>query len=274
MKEKLCLKVHKYQGAGNDFVIIDEEENVGKKIEPLKLSPILCNRHFSIGADTLLYISKSNVADVKMRVCEIDGSESNMCGNGLRCIGLYYMKKTGKNIITVETLGGIKGVRAFRGEFIVSMGTMSPIGDFIFPKNTAPILNIKYGSFNFYVVSPSEPHAVAIVDNLDEVDPDFAISFTKKFDLFPKGINVDFVKIFDENIVVRTFERGIWGETLACGTGAVSSAYVAREIFGYSKDIVKVKMKGGFLEVIFSNEEILLKGPAQHVFSCEIEVEL
>lgn len=274
MKEKLCLKIHKYQGAGNDFIIVDEEENKGKTIEPLKLSQILCDRHFSVGADTLLYISKSKIADIKMRVCEVDGSESNMCGNGLRCIGLYYMKKMSKSSVTVETLGGVKRVEAFEDRFIVSMGTMVPIGDFIVPKTIENIFTVRYDNINFYVVSPSEPHAVAVIENIDEVDPNFAVRLTKKFDLFPKGINVDFIKIFNDTIIARTFERGIWGETLACGTGAVSSAYVAREVFGYSKDVVKVQMRGGLLEVIFNDNEIFLKGPAEHIFSCEIEVSL
>lgn len=272
MKEKLRLKFHKYQGAGNDFVIIDSAEN--PQIDPLTISPVLLDRHFSIGGDSLLYIEKSAVADVRMRVCEIDGSESSMCGNGLRCIGLYLKNKFGMEKITVEVSGNVKLVEHISSNvFRVSMGVMQPIGDFINPVSSSIFEKLDISKYEFYVVSPSEPHAVTVVPDIHKIDTLFAVDISRKFSRFPFGINVNFVSMNKDHIFVRTFERGIYGETLACGTGATSSAYIVRNFYGYHENPVNVKMKGGLLQVYFNNDEIFLAGEAAHVFSGEIEVE-
>ncbi len=273
MKERLHLKFHKYQGAGNDFVIIDSAEN--PQVDPLTISPILLNRHFSIGGDSLLYIEKSTVADIRMRVCEVDGSESSMCGNGLRCIGLYLRNKLSMERVTVEVSGKVKLVEHTSSNlFRVSMGVMQPIGDFINPISNSIVEKLEVSKHEFYVVSPSEPHAVTVVSDPYKIDTLFAVDISRKFSKFPFGINVNFVSMNKDHISVRTFERGIFGETLACGTGATSSAYVVRNFYGYNENPVNIKMKGGLLQVHFEGDEIFLVGEAVHVFSGEIDVEI
>lgn len=273
MKEVLPLRIHKFHGTGNDFIILDSREN--KPVDPLKVSQILCNRHFSVGADTLLYLEDSIVADLKVRICEIDGSESSMCGNGLRCIGLYTMRKCGKKAITVETLGGVKKVTFVEDSlFEVAMGQLVPIGDFLNPISDLILDQISFSNHRFYVVCPSEPHAVCLVDDMRAIDVSFAIDIARRINKFPYGINVDFIMIRDGTVFMRTFERGVWRETLACGTGAVASAYVARAVFGLRENPVKVAAKGGSLEVFFDNSESYLKGEARYVFSGTAEIEI
>ncbi len=271
MSERLLLEFYKYQGAGNDFVLIDGRYNPVE--DPCKISQILCERHFSVGADTLLYLEDSSSATIRMRVCEIDGSESNMCGNGLRCIGLYMFEHFGLSEITVETLGGTKKVLKDKDYFIASMGEMKEIGNFMNPPSKRILEEKDIHGFHFFVVSPSEPHAVTIVEDIGLIDEKLAISVMRFFEIFPFGINVNFVELGEKFIKVRTFERGLWSETLACGTGATSAAFVARSLYGFNENI-EVHMKGGILKVFFKDGEAYLEGDARFVFKGEIEVEI
>ncbi len=268
MSEKKTIKFSKYQGAGNDFIIIDGREF--PLDDPLKYSKKLCKRHFSIGADDLLYIEDSNDADVKMRVCEPDGSEATMCGNGIRCVAAYLRKKYGKESFRIETLSGIRTVNFDGMLYTVDMGGMQPLGDFVNPPENVFRKEIDLFNRKYVIVSPGEPHAVSIVDSIYGIDINSALRVARNFSIFPKGINVDYVEIEDDFIKVRTFERGVWEETLACGTGAVSSAFVAREFL--KKDKILVKMRGGDLYVTFEKEDIFLSGKAELVYNGELEI--
>jgi diaminopimelate epimerase len=264
------ISFEKYQGAGNDFIIIDGRDS--KLHNPHFVARGLCDRHFSIGADDVLYIERSNIATVRMRVLEPDGSESNMCGNGIRSVALYLFKKEGLSDVSIETLGGVKRVIKKENEFTADMGKMQTIGKFMLPKSNSIIEELDFDGEKYYIVSSSEPHAVNFVNKVDEININGAIAVSKDFNVFPKGINVDFVEISEKNLRVRTFERGIWGETLACGTGAVASSFVAKKLFGLDNHFV-VEMKGGTLYVDFINEEAFLTGPAEFVFKGYIMVE-
>jgi diaminopimelate epimerase len=268
LKEEVVFDFFKYQAYGNDFVIIDGRKSTFK--DPFKISKILCDRHFSVGCDDVLYIENSFVADAKMRVCEPDGSESSMCGNGVRCVADYLMKELAKSEVKIETLGGIKSVhKEDTGLYTVNMGPMQNVGDFITPPSEEIIEERDFELGRFYIVSPGEPHAVTIVKNVDEIDIKEALEISKDNNIFPYGINVDFFEHNESFLKLRTFERGIWGETLSCGTGAVSSAFVAHIKLGMPNEIT-VHTKGGILQVKITDEGIFLTGEAVFVFKGNI----
>ncbi len=258
----MILEFDKFQGAGNDFIIIDGRDFPLEN--PNDLAKVICTRHFSVGADDLLYLENSKIADIKMRICEPDGSEASMCGNGVRCVASYIRKKENKNPVYVETLAGIKEISFKNEKYIVDFGSMQRVGSFVKPESNEEMLKIKLHDRVFYVVSAGEPHAVTLVKNIEEIHIENSIEVAREWNIFPYGINVDFVEIKGKYIKVRTFERGVWGETLACGTGAVSSAFIAREFL--HKDIIPVKMKGGNLDVIFKKDKIFLSGDAEFVY--------
>jgi diaminopimelate epimerase len=266
LKEKTIIEFEKYQGAGNDFIIIDGREHPIEN--PLNLSKTVCKRRFSIGADDLLYLEHSNDADVKMRICEPDGGEASMCGNGIRCVAAYIRRKEGKDSVKIETLSGPKTVDYKDGNYIVNMGNMQKIGAFLSPPSGKIKEEMSFFNEHYYVVSPGEPHAVTLVNNLGEVNIDKALAIARNFNVFPYGINVDYVELEENSIRVRTFERGVWAETFACGTGAVSSAFISRNFL--NRDEIIVRMKGGNLKVVFKNKEIFLSGKAEFVFSGKI----
>ncbi len=267
-ERKKTIKFFKYQGAGNDFIIVDGREFPLEN--PLKYSKQLCKRHFSVGADDLLYLESSDVADVKMRVCEPDGSEATMCGNGIRCVAAYLRKKHGKDAFEIETLAGILKVNFDNGLYRVQMTDMQPLGRFVNPPEESFKKEIELFNKKYVIVSPGEPHAVSIVDSIYGIDINSALKVARNFSIFPKGINVDYVEIERDFIKVRTFERGVWAETLACGTGAVSSAFVAREYL--KKDRILVRMRGGDLYVSFVDGKMFLSGKAELVYNGELEI--
>ncbi len=269
-KEKLKMKFEKYQGAGNDFIIVDGREE--PLTDPLGVAKMVCKRRFSVGADDLLYLEGSEKADIKMHICEPDGTEASMCGNGVRCVAAYirYKENKNKNVVKIETLSGIKTVVYNNGLYTVNMGKMQKIGNFISPPSDKIEEEIDMLGMHFYIVSPGEPHAVTIVKNLGEVDINKSIAIARNFNIFPKGINVDYVELEENSIRVRTFERGVWAETFACGTGAVSSAFISKK-FLHENSII-VRMKGGNLNVEFKNDDVFLSGKANFVFTGEINL--
>ncbi|BAL80874.1 diaminopimelate epimerase [Caldisericum exile] len=271
MSKGKILEFYKFEGALNDFVIIDGRSN---KLEyPLEVARMLLDRHASIGGDSLLYLEESNVADIKMRVLEKDGSESQMCGNGARCVGLYFDKFFGKRSIKIETLSGLKEVKKVAdGRFVVSMGPVQKLGNFVIGFKEDYQTTLDLFSLKLYIVNSSEPHAVIPMMNINKIPKAKGVKIAKNFKLFPYGINVDFIEIVNKNTIkIRTIERGVYEETLACGTGAVASAYVLHEFFG-GNNVISVKALGGDLTVIIKESENLLEGDARFVFKGEIEL--
>jgi diaminopimelate epimerase len=267
------LSFTKMNGAGNDFVMIDN------RAQKLSLSKDqiawICDRHRGVGADGLLLVEPEpkKSADFRMRYYNSDGGEAEMCGNGARCFARFVQKIGGCiDQVSFKTLAGV-----IRASFDVSRVTIN-LSD---PKDLKLNERVKLstGETEIHSMNTGVPHAVLFVPNADEamVGPlGSEIRYHKHF--APKGTNVNFVQLLTgNNIRVRTYERGVEGETLACGTGVTASALIAHALHQL-KSPIAVKVQGGdTLEVSFkfSNSqfsEVFLKGPADFTFAGEISL--
>jgi diaminopimelate epimerase len=276
------IKFTKMHGLGNDYIYIDCIK--GEKIEnPSYLAKTMSNRHFGIGSDGLILICKSNIADFKMQMFNYDGSEAEMCGNGIRCVGKYVYDNelTNNKIITVETLGGIKKLKLnIKNKKVETVEV--DMGEPIFEAEKIPVLSDKYPvknlkiiaedkEFTFTCVSMGNPHAVTIIKNVIDFDVQRYGEILEKSKIFPQRANIEFVQILDkENVKMRVWERGT-GETLACGTGACATV-VACNLNGYVKNDVNVELPGGILKIKWNkeNNHVYMTGPAITVFRGEI----
>ena len=275
------IKFTKMHGLGNDYVYID---CINQHIEDeSSLARFVSNRNFGIGSDGLILICKSEVADFKMRMFNSDGSEAEMCGNGIRCVGKFVYDKglTNKTKITIETLAGIKNlilnvegnevktVRVDMGEPILNPDEI-PV---IYNKTPVKDLVIKADDreFKFTCVSMGNPHAITIIDNVKEFDVHKYGKIVEVDKAFPKKTNVEFVEIIDnKNIKMRVWERGA-GETLACGTGACATA-VSCNLNGLTDREVNIELLGGMLNIKWDKNDnhIYMTGPAVTVFDGEL----
>lgn len=274
------IKFTKMHGLGNDYVYIDcTEEQKIKNIS--SLAQFISNRHFGVGSDGLILICKSDIADFKMRMFNYDGTEAEMCGNGIRCVGKFVYDKglTKKDNITVETLAGIKKLK-----FNIKEGNVETVevdmGEPILEPDKIPVIseeaivkNLKIkareNEFKFTCVSMGNPHAITIVDNTKDFNIEKYGPVLEKDEHFPRRANIEFIELVDKNnIKMRVWERGS-GETLACGTGACSSV-VASSLNGYTDRKVNVQLLGGNLEIEWKpNNHVHMTGPAVTVFKGE-----
>lgn len=260
----------KWQGCGNDFVIIDSRFD-GQIDSAEKISK-LCDRHFGIGADGVIYVLRSNVAEVRMRIFNADGSEAEMCGNGIRCFTKFLLDSSNKNNLTVETGAGILKIK-LRGELVtVDMG--EPILD----AEKIPVIG--YGNnrvvnesievdgktFKMTCVSMGNPHCIIFVDDVNKIDLSAIGPKFERHEKFPKHVNAEFVQVIGENqLRMRVWERGS-GITLACGTGACASA-VAANLNGLAGKSSTVILDGGKLKIDWQEDNhILMTGAAEKVF--------
>ena len=275
------IKFTKMHGLGNDYVYIDAiHQDIN---EPSSLARFVSNRNFGIGSDGLILICKSDIADFKMRMFNSDGSEAEMCGNGIRCVGKFVYDKglTNKTEVAIETLAGIKYLRLNVKDGKVDTARVD-MGEPIFepqkiPVNTEenPVKNLKVMAqgkdFNMTCVSMGNPHAVTIVDNVKEFDVEKYGKVLEIDKTFPKRINVEFAEIVDKNnIKMRVWERGA-GETLACGTGACATL-VACNINGYTDRKATIELLGGNLYIEWNEKDnhVYMTGPATTVFEGEL----
>ncbi len=259
----------KLQGNGNDFILIDEynkevvaDEN--KKDFALKY----CDRHFGIGADGVLYLGISDKADIGMRIFNADGTEAEMCGNGVRCLVKYALDKGYvKDKTTVETLAGVLSISSRDSTWVtVDMGKPAFMREKIPAKGTGEFLNVSMHGYRVSAVNTGVPHAVIFVTSLDVPLLMTKAPKIRHDPVFPKGTNVNFVRIDSENeITIRTYERGVEGETHSCGTGSVACAAVAHRL-GKTKSPVKVNTKGGDLTISITGGTAFMEGPAVRVF--------
>ena len=278
------MKFTKMQGLGNDYIYINCTKGYESIENPGELSKKLSDRHFGIGGDGIILICDSDLADFKMRMFNKDGSESEMCGNGIRCVGkyVYDFGLTKKNNITIETLAGIKNLK-----LNISKGKVESVcvdmGEPILEPNKIPLkcdnnkniieLNLLDNKFIFHCVSMGNPHAIAVIDDIKNFDVNKFGKLVESDYHFPKKTNVEFIQILDtNNIKMRVFERGS-GETLACGTGACASV-VSCVLNGLTERKVKVNLLGGFLDIEYneSDNHVYMTGPAVTVFKGEIEL--
>lgn len=278
------MKFTKMQGIGNDYVYVScFEETVA---DPERVSEIISDRHFGIGADGLVLIMPSDKADFRMRMFNADGSEGNMCGNATRCIGkfVYDNHLTDKTSITLETRSGIKKLTLYpeNGKVktvLVDMGKavlkpadipMNVSGDTFINK---PI-TVDGKEVFITAVSMGNPHAVTYVDDVDSLELEKIGPSFENHPLFPERVNTEFIKILDESTMqMRVWERGS-GETWACGTGAcaATAASVLNGYFPHDKEIT-VKLRGGDLFITYKSDgTVLMRGPAETVFTGEIDV--
>ncbi len=248
-----AIEFVKMQGTGNDFILIDARR--ARISNPSKLAVDLCRRHFSVGADGLLLVLDSNVADYKMRIFNPDGSEAEMCGNGIRCFARYLQQEEGVGgVITVETRAGI--IRPKIGKDItVDMGKPVP--------GESRNLDINGDKITVTEVSMGNPHAVVFVEDVKNYPVEQVGREIENHPSFPNRTNVEFVAAGKRELNVRVWERGV-GETLACGTGACA-ALVASVLNGRSAERARVNLPGGSLTVEW-RDHVFLSGPAERVF--------
>lgn len=217
----------KYQGAGNDFILIDLRKSPSFP-DPAAFAVRVCERRFGIGADGFLLLLPSKSADYRMRIFNADGSEPSMCGNGLRCLVDFIVKSENVVNVSIETLHGVLKCRKVEDEIAVNLG---PPAILHWPCEMAD------GSV--FIVNTGVPHAVLFVDNLESVDVASLgrkIRFDSRF--APQGVNVNFVcPTAEGRLALRTYERGVEAETLACGTGAAAAAFVASEHLGFGSQV-------------------------------------
>jgi len=265
------INFHKYHGAGNDFILINGlEKSITLKPEEIKF---FCDRNVGIGSDGLIIIEPSDKADCFMNYYNSDGTVAEMCGNGIRCVAKFFIEQTNSLLkkVNIDTQAGIKNVQINDDETCsVNMG--NPIfthGDF-----PSEIINLE--GLDLGGVSMGNPHAVVVVDNLDNIDVKVMGPKIENDAKFPNKINVEFAQKINENYYkVKVWERGC-GETLACGTGACAVYAILRkknfeEDSSFNKEEITLEFPGGNLFLSENKEkEIILRGSAVFVFKGEI----
>jgi diaminopimelate epimerase len=264
----------KLHGNGNDFVLIDEHEQIIIPDDMKgKFAAIYSDRRFGIGADGIIYLSKSEKNTLRMRILQPDESEAEMCGNGIRCLAKYafdagYVKES----CTIETLAGEIGISMGYEEDEFSATITMPTPKFDrkeIPASGEGEYKEKIGEFEVYAVNTGVPHAVILVDAIDAIDVETVAPAIRNHATFEKGANVNFVeRAGPDSIRIRTFERGVEEETLSCGTGATASAAVMNKL-GLTGDTVNVETRGGPL-TIYLKDGVKMEGPATTVFSGKI----
>ncbi len=275
----------KMEGLGNDFIFIDDrKQEISTQFSYKDLSIKLCNRNFGVGGDGLIVISDSSNCDLKFRIFNSDGSEAQMCGNGMRCFAKYVRTKgmIDKTQFTVETLAGvitpqilftnsgkIDSIKVDMGEPVIK----ASIVPFISKNETAVSEEIEtsVGNIPITAVSMGNPHAVIFVNDVNE-SPIMSLGpEIEKNSLFPEKTNVEFVEVISKTeLKMKVWERGA-GVTLACGTGACASV-VAAILNGKTENKVSIYLDGGSLDIEWDreNNHIYKTGPAEMVFEGSI----
>jgi diaminopimelate epimerase len=297
------IKMH---GLGNDFILIDcmEQEISIQQSAFSEFAKRLCNRRFGIGADQLLLLYPSNIADFRMRIFNADGGEVEMCGNGIRCLAKYIWtrKISDKNTLHIETLAGIikpekagdmvkvdmgepifepekipvniqrSEVRSQKSEEKISNLIPKQVRDQISNVVIDYPLKINDKEFKITCVSMGNPHTILVVDDLSHFPVPYYGPMIESYPIFPKRTNVEFIEVLNSaEITMRVWERGS-GETMACGTGA-SAAAVAASVKGLTGRSVTVHLLGGDLYIDWAAaDHVYMTGPAVEVFEGVIKV--
>lgn len=278
------MRFTKMQGCGNDYVYVNcFEEQVDN---PKEVSRLVSDRHFGIGSDGLILIRPSEKADFWMDMYNSDGSGSEMCGNGIRCVGKYVYDHgmTDKTTVTIESGGQIKTLELQVEKGRVEKATVD-MGEPVTRPELVPVVSDKEAviaqritvdgkDYEMTCISVGNPHAVVFVEDTKAVEIEKTGPLFENHSLFPKRTNTEFVQVIDRrNINMRVWERGA-GETLACGTGACASAY-ACILNGKTEDEITVHLLGGDLNIRYDRESghIFMTGPAVTVFEGEIDIE-
>ena len=273
------MRFTKMQGAGNDYVYVDcVRQEVPR--DPAGLSRAISDRHFGVGSDGLILICPSNLADARMRMFNADGSESEMCGNGVRCVAKYVYDhglvrkpslriETGRGVLSLELQiqsGSVSQVRVDMGEPILDAAKIPTTLPGSPPVNAA--LDVAGQTLKVTCVSMGNPHCVTFVDSITD---ELVLGLGPKIEIhpaFPRKTNVEFIVVkAPDELTMRVWERGS-GETMACGTGACGSV-VAGVLAGKSQRRVTMHLRGGDLQLHWSENDnhVYMTGPAVEVFS-------
>lgn len=280
------MKFTKMHGCGNDYIYVDGAREIIPAERKSEVVKFLSDRHFGIGGDGVIFINPSDVADFEMEMYNMDGSRSEMCGNGIRCVGKYVYdhgltRKTSLSIVSCGKIkylelsvedGRVTKVRVNMGSPVLEaaeipvVASQSPVVD-------TPIA-VDGREYRMTCVSMGNPHAIVYVDEM--IDDETMAKIGRLFEhheCFPRRVNTEFVKVLDrERVQMRVWERGT-GETLACGTGACAVT-VASILNGLTEDGITVELLGGNLEIFWDRKEnvVYMTGPATTVFEGEIEI--
>ena len=280
------MKFTKMHGCGNDYVYVDGAREMIPEERKSEVVKFLSDRHFGIGGDGVIFIHPSDAADFEMEMYNMDGSRSEMCGNGIRCVGKYVYDHglTQKTSLTIVSCGKIKyldltvedgkvtKVRVNMGSPILEAAEIPVVAEQS-PVVDAPI-TVDGKEYRMTCVSMGNPHAVVYMDEMidDETMAKIGPLF-EHHERFPRRVNTEFVKVLSrERVQMRVWERGT-GETLACGTGACAVT-VAGILNGLTGDRITVELSGGNLEIFWDRQEnvVYMTGPATTVFEGEIEI--
>lgn len=258
----MTVTFNKYQGAGNDFIMIDNRQGIIDPGDSVLINR-LCDRRFAIGADGLILVCEYDGLDYEMKYFNADGKIGSMCGNGGRCTAHFALK--------LRIAGNKQKFLAFDGPH------EAQVENDIVRLQMADVKGFKIVDGNFFINTGS-PHYILFTDDVDSLDvyeEGKKIRWSEKF--APGGTNVNFVKIADNGLIIRTFERGVEDETLACGTGVTASAIAAALKGHFDTSVINVRARGGDLKVEFkiNNDEITdiwLTGPATFVYEGSIDI--
>jgi len=272
------MNITKMHGLGNDFILIDNRGSLIK--DPARMAKALCHRRLSVGGDGLILIEKTDAADMRMRIFNSDGSEAEMCGNGIRCFARYLYDHIfpGRTAFAVETLAGIirpqmvlengeaPGVRVdmgapeFRREKIPMAGEGSPLRQTV---------SVAGREVTLHAVLMGVPHAVVLCEEFPEAEFQSLGWALETHPIFPGKSNIDFVRIIDsEKVEMKTWERGA-GATMACGTGACATGVVLHAL-GLTGPQVEVCLEAGSLYIQVAPDRVYMTGPAEYVFRGEL----
>lgn len=288
----MFIEMIKCHGTGNDFILIDEiAYNYNFTEEDRKNIAIkLCDRKKAIGGDGILFVQKSEDCSGKMQIINSDGSEAEMCGNGLRCVGKYLLETTGEDKILVETMKAVYAVEKVQDIYKGVFTDEITIDSIDFNVSSLPLVYEKENLFfekltelsdirEFTAISITNPHLVSFVEEIEKEElKTVGIKANDTRDLLPKGVNVNYVKEIDEDsIYVKTYERGV-GLTKSCGTGMVSSSIATLLKHGISAKTYNVYNDGGMIQCkVTKNEDgifrVMMRGNATFIYKSTISIE-
>jgi diaminopimelate epimerase len=278
------MRFTKMHGLGNDFIFFENLTNIAMDYPAMAIR--MCHRQLGIGADGIIAVLPSEVADLRMRIINADGSEANMCGNAIRCFGRYAYERglVKSKTFRIETFAGIiipeiitenekvVSVRVNMGKPNTERQFIPMLGD----EKEAIQVPVQVGDQEFHLTSllMGVPHTMVFVPDLKTIELEKTGRAIEKHNLFPKGTNVNFVEVVNnDTIKLRTWERGA-GATLACGTGSCASA-VASAINNYTGRKVSVELQYGQLDIEWAEDgTVFMTGPAEESFSGEINLNL
>lgn len=287
--KKVEFKFVKYEACGNDFVLKDERHGIRvvEKEKP-KLAKKLCNRHFGIGADGVIFAGFSEKADARMQLFDPEDREAFMCGNGIRCVADYLYNELKNDKLLIDTRDGLKKItRVGANLYRVNMGRLRFLmedmksffkGDFSDDEKLLDkeLVFPHLGKIRVSIVNSGEPHLVIFARDIETQDIiKYGKNITQNFELFPHGVSTDLCEVTDcGTIKVRTYEAGVYYETLACGTGATACAGVAYFTNRVKTRKIRTITNGGEMTIEIGEDSLFMTGAAHKVFDGKIYLEI